>query len=277
MLCITTALHAEAAPLIRHYNLKKVLSCTHLELFCAEEVQLAVSGIGKTSAVVAVTLLMTRLPALEGILLVNLGIAGARSTLPVGTMCVPNKVRDAASNRTFFPDMLLRHSFCECALVTADFPVKEESFLREDESLVDMEASAFMEAGLKFLPPSNISVLKIVSDHLSCENLNKEIIQDLVEKRVPEIAQYLNAQLDLCAPQRAEILSEVDLNLIESVSSGLKLTTMQRRLLRQWCVAYRLRGHLSLEILGQFSAIGIASVRERRTHFQNIKSALSAE
>ncbi len=219
MITIYCALYAEAQYLIQHYELKKATESRHFQIFFNEKwkIRLVITGVGKLNATVAIAEISTIYPPAEEDLMVNYGSCAAEGMLmpgegeggggacvPLGGIVMVNKLTDAESGRTFYPDMVYRHPFAEGEVFTsaqvyiADAGARdgcttkmEDAGLNahaegctkvEDIALTaqneetmkaeviaptvhDMEAAAFYEAGNFYYGPHQMIFLKVVTDY----------------------------------------------------------------------------------------------------------------
>jgi hypothetical protein len=141
---------------------------------------------GKVRSAICTTAVLSSLPSPESVIAVNIGIAGCRpGTASTGDLLLINKITDASSRLRFYPDILLRHGLPERSLVTHDAPV---TCPPESDVLVDMEAAGFFQAASAFVPPSQILVLKIVSDYCDGSQVTPEAASALVAEKIPHIA-----------------------------------------------------------------------------------------
>lgn len=205
MIYILTALMLEAAPLIRHFNLKKDLSRRDFPVFRRADIILAVSGTGKVQAAMAAAALLTANPPTERDVLLNIGFcgicmpvadteaqrpdlvcsglagySGRAATIPAGTILSIWKVTDVDTGRDMYPDVFYRLDCPAAILQCHAVPVmREMGEMREhwpDSSItrsgppqivaVDMESAGVMAAARIWLAPHQVILLKIVSDHL---------------------------------------------------------------------------------------------------------------
>ena len=228
MITIYCALYVEAQYLIQHYELKKTTESRHFQIFFNEKwkIRLVITGVGKLNATVAMAEISTIYPPAEEDLMVNYGSCAAEGMLmpgegeggggacvPLGSIIMVNKLTDAESGRTFYPDMVYRHPFLEGEVETsvhvyaAKTGVRDEVTVRTDvagvnaqneemkrgeavgqsvcdESMTqeevtgwtvhDMEATAFYEAGNFFYGPHQMMFLKVVTDYGMPANVTKQ-------------------------------------------------------------------------------------------------------
>lgn len=206
MIFVFCALYPEAAALISHYGLKKDTAENRFQVFfdTEREICLTVTGAGEIAAAAAVSRICTKYHAGRGDILVNLGSCAAVAMPAVGeyhpetcggedaeclraAAALPghaflcNRLTEAATGKTFYPDILYRHRFCERGIVTgmnlidatkAGFStglcgVPDETAAACAQNgvfLYDMEAAAIYQAGAYFFGPHQMSFIKIVSD-----------------------------------------------------------------------------------------------------------------
>lgn len=203
MITIYCALYAEAQYLIQHYELKKATESRHFQIFFNEKwkIRLVITGVGKLNATVAMAEISTIYPPAEEDLMVNYGSCAAEGMLmpgegkggggacvPLGRIIMVNKLTDAESGRTFYPDMIYRHPFTEgevktsVHVYTADEGTRDEEQMKMEaagqtvqnegamraettgQTVHDMEAAAFYEAANFYYGPHQMIFLKVVTD-----------------------------------------------------------------------------------------------------------------
>lgn len=228
MITIYCALYAEAQYLIQHYELKKATESRHFQIFFNEKrkIRLVITGVGKLNATVAMAEISTIYPPAEEDLMVNYGSCAAEGMLmpgegeggggacvPLGSIIMVNKLTDAESGRTFYPDMIYRHPFTEgevftsaqvytvdagardggttkvedvglnahaegyAKVETAGLNAQNEEAMKAEviaPTVHDMEAAAFYEAGNFYYGPHQMIFLKVVTDH----GIEKERLQN---------------------------------------------------------------------------------------------------
>lgn len=187
MIYIFTALYCEASTLIRLLHLKKKPENTRFQEFCSEksDVRLTITGVGEIAAAAAVSSICTAYPPTEDDLLINFGTCAHVSKGDGIFMC--NQIFEQETGRSFYPDMLLRHSFQEASIVTGMSPwnfgqEKEAPAPLMGGALYDMEAAAVYQAGAYFFGPHQMLFLKLVSDFGSADGVSKEQVVHLMEE-----------------------------------------------------------------------------------------------
>jgi len=274
MIHIVVALQLEARPLIEHLELKRDNSHSIYEIFRNDQVSLIVSGMGKIQSACATTYLLSNSETLPSSIF-NLGFCGAKIEYPIGELYLAHRITDQSTGRQYYSDMILRHALNEASLKTYEQPVTEEGFDDPDVDLVDMEAAGFFFAASKFLSTDRIYSLKIVSDHLECGALNKELAQTLISKNLPKIEEFIlsYATLDRNPPHS---LSNSDLEVINSIRSGLRLTVTQSIELRRAAQAYiASKEGRNLDLLKEFTVKQVSSKEDGKRIFNQIREKLS--
>ena len=278
---IVAALQIEARPLIRALGLKKDSTSPKIPLYRGDGVRLVVCGTGKLKAAVGTTYALTREAEPQKTIAVNFGFCGsADPRIATGSLFMINKITDAATNRSFFPDILLNHGLPESPLTTHDRPLiraeyDEEASRRTGErELVDMEGSGFFMAASAFLGPERIICLKLVSDHLEGNRLDKDLLSAFIESQLPQIESCLDACDALAGPPPA--LNPEDATLLAALRPRLRLTTTQSHQLRDWATAYAIRRRRDLTILKPYLEQTVNNKAERNRLLAAIKDELLA-
>ncbi len=160
MICLLTALPAEARPLVARLGLRSLDQGGPFRLWEGDGTTLIVSGVGKTAAAAAVAHLRQRLSgsSIDG--WINVGIGGHRS-YPLGTPILASEVRDGASGERWSVAIPFEPP-CRTETVLT---VERVERVYAEEAVYDMEASGFYEAALDGGHPGLVQVLKVVSDN----------------------------------------------------------------------------------------------------------------
>lgn len=171
LLNLIVALKPEADPIISALGLKKTPAA--FPLYQSKEYSLVISGIGKCRSAAATAWLSARQydknenSSLQdkrvslGMCWLNVGIAGHIDS-PIGANYLAHTVRDASSNRVWFPP-LIKCTTPASALLTVDRPLCNYS----PDNLYDMEASGFIETARIFSHSELVQCFKVVSDNSS--------------------------------------------------------------------------------------------------------------
>jgi nucleoside phosphorylase len=188
------ALFIEAKSLIEIWELKKIENIRNFQSFGNGEIFLIVTGTGKVSVSVGLTLAFQKLKQ-ENCCVINLGICGSLKD-EIGKMFLVNKVSNADTGRDFYPDNLVKTSLPQKSLITLGKLLVlngEESKNQNDigDCLIDMEGSAFFETASFFVPVHQIFLLKIVSDNLNQNKLELDKIKKLLKNKTKEVQNFI--------------------------------------------------------------------------------------
>lgn len=206
MVYIFTALYCEAQPLIQELGLIKNSSIHNFQVFCKEDasIVLAVTGAGRIAAAAAVGSLCTGYGIKGQDFIVNLGCCAGADTGKRGEMFLCNKITEAATGRTFYPDMLYRHRFLEEAVTTVDNPLNrkqeghhlscggEYNLKQYSPGLYDMEAAGIYQAAAYFAGPHQISFLKCISDDGAGQEVTPKQVEQLMGEHTGAILEYIS-------------------------------------------------------------------------------------
>lgn len=211
MIYIVTAMYAEAHALIAHFQLKKDAEYTRFQVFCRREpdICLIITGTGNIAAAVAVSSICTELKAGDGDFLMNVGVCAGINTNQTGQIFLCNKIKEQTTGKTFYPDMLYRHSFAETQILTGAVPFSETGrkeairIMGEKFFLYDMEAASVYQAGVRFLGPHQMSFLKLISDNGDSGKVTPDEIQRIMDKNINGIAGYIE-QLQIAVKREGQ-------------------------------------------------------------------------
>jgi hypothetical protein len=274
---IVTALPCEAAPLIAARNLKPVRGLPLFERFQVassnEGTFVAITGVGKLKSAAATAALGAALLKDGSPIIANFGIAGAPlHYAPLGTPFLVNKVRDAASNTRFYPDILVRHPFAESHLETHDSPVSSPP---AGAHLFDMEASGFMQAATLLVAPSEIAIIKIVSDFCEGNKLSPSQVSTLISPSA-------ETTLNLIDTMRTEIvepvaISESERLLLDKISLHAHFSLNQRLEINRAVISRKAKEQPFLTILESVLDRVVSSKAERSALYRTLLASLQEE
>jgi len=191
MIYIFTALYCEAYIFIRQFDLVKNYNNTWLQEFYNEGtgIRLVITGTGEVAAAAAVGSVCSIYKPAQSDLLLNVGVCA--HTVSQDGIFLCSKIIEKATGRTFYPDMLYRHPFCEGTIVTGMLPWNGEDDISAG-NLYDMEAAAVYQAGMHFFGPHQMIFLKIVSDRGAAEDVSREQVLHLMEMYQNGIFDYIS-------------------------------------------------------------------------------------
>ena len=283
---IVTALPFEGACITKHLELQPVDGS--LPIFSKPPYHLVVSGVGKVRAAAATGALCSRFSPESIDSVVNLGIAGSTSPIhPVGSRWLIHQIRDGATSRRYYPDMLAVHSMGETSVTTLDKPATAETLRSVSEGLVDMEASGFFEAASMFVGPEKIISAKVVSDIVPSgplpeahgskppstqPRIDVTAISGALSDALPEVFAYVNAVCECNQQTRAIPLTGAHRKYMETLIDILQLTRTQQEQLRQ--TVSRFVHKYPDATLPEFIPARVTTARERNQYFAQFQKEL---
>ena len=160
MICLVTALPAEARPLVARLELRPLEGGGPFRIWQGDNAALVVSGVGKSASAAAVAHLHERLSrsSIDGWINVGIGGHGSHS---LGTSILASEVRDGASGETWSPDIPFEPPCRTGTVVTVEQVERDYA----QDAVYDMEASAFYKAAVDCSDLALVEVLKVVSDN----------------------------------------------------------------------------------------------------------------
>lgn len=262
------ALKPEADPVIEHFKMKPIAQAGPFRCWANEagDAWLVISGIGKASSAAASAWLHAVSGADPAAAWVNLGIAGHHSLEP-GEIRRIHKVTDAGTGRSWYPPQVIggKCGIESAGLITVDRPA--ESF-PDDVSLLDMEASGFIETVSRFTSLDLVHGVKVVSDNAETgfEGLkgNRNRVRNLMDSLVLWLQEsgFLGA---LKVAVDAEVQRIADPEEFGGVISRFHFTESQRHQLRRLLVRTQALG----------LSVDLSTDRDAKTALQSINSALA--
>ncbi len=266
---VLTAMRCEAQPIINHYRLKKNFTYSKFEVFSGL-IDLIISGVGKLKSAIATAHIITAHAKEKDLYLLNLGIAGsADRNRIIGDLYLINKIHDDSTARNYYPDILLQHKLPETCVTSYDRAIGPGDINDDYPGLVDMEAAGFIAAAHSFLQPHQTICLKVLSDHLDFENLNKEVISELIVANISAVETLIN-QLSALDPVESFTVIEESW-FIDEIVKRLRLTFAQQQILRQELIRFQLR---TGQMPDRKFLLSFPSVKTKQTAKQQFKLLL---
>jgi adenosylhomocysteine nucleosidase len=192
IICIITALPAEARPFIDSFKLRH-LEARGLRLYGNDRFLLLQTGVGKLKAAAATAALLQSRPEIGAI--INTGIAGG--TGAKGTAVLGHHIVDTASGAQWFPHLPPRRitaPLTSAAVHTVDVPCTD---YREDV-IFDMEAAAVFSAASAYLSTDAMHCIKVISDNEahSVNSINTDHVVELMQNATPAISSLFDWQMN---------------------------------------------------------------------------------
>ncbi|MDE7297217.1 MAG: hypothetical protein K2N94_00115 [Lachnospiraceae bacterium] len=272
MLYIAAALYEEAIPFFDALSMKKNTSFAHFDLFSGEDSMLLLTKTGAIRAAAAVSSMLTAFPPQKTDLFLSVGtVACPDSEIPVGTPFILQQITDAASGRTFCPELLFRAPFPRAALTTVhrvltaemlkSFPLHAPgSDIMSNTGvlagcppvpmLCDMETSGVCEAALPFFSCEQLFFCRVVSDHgIDAQAMSPERLRALVTECTGRCADGLIPWLKEISGLRetSPALPPGAVAFCEAAVSALRLSAANAEQLRRLLLYLHLSGVAYLE------------------------------
>ncbi len=286
MITFFTALYPEAKGLIDKLHLKKQPEETRYQLFQGEHHRLIITGPGMISAAVAAARHFTCYPSDSAQdIVINLGVAGLASETEnstIGDLFLASKITEQATGRTFYPDLLYRHSFRLLPLTTVPVVCSDSSAM-EKETLIDMEASALYQALLPHFSPDRMLFFKAVSDipgYTPIETVSPESLLEPHLEAVLTFTEKLHDFLKSTAFSEPALTPE-ELVLSQSITDLLPMTeTMSRdyeRLLRFAKLAEKPLASLLMQFQNSLEDYPIHGKKQAMPHLNRLRELILNE
>ncbi len=270
MIFLVMALYCEAEPLIRHFDMKRTKGKTNMPLFSNEKICLIISGTGMIRSSCATAYALSKKGYSKNDSLINLGICGSVNKKSMYEIAVCSKIKNHDSGKVFYPEMLLKHDFSEGSLESFSRPVDNPEGIKAD--FVDMEAAGFIECAQMFLPLQNIHCLKVVSDNLEGQKLEKEYVFSLINENLNKICSYLE-KANMLSRINNDVITSCDYNLIKKISSSNHFTKSMYFQLLNLARYYKIK-HNNLDILNSVIDCRCKNKLQSKQLFQKIKRLL---
>jgi adenosylhomocysteine nucleosidase len=224
------ALPCEAKPIVDYYRLKKNVNIHSFAVYSNDNICLTVTGIGKTAMAAGIAYTQALFSPNSHPIMLNIGIAGHK-IYSIGSVFVIDKIIDADVERRFYPPLVFTPPCPTHSLVTISKP----QVTYPNESLCDMEASAFYETSTRFTTSELIQCLKIISDNEASpsQNIQPKMVSELIAGHLSTIEKVL---FELTA--LAKIAIEPELPEFDSILKQYRFTVSEqiqlKKLLSRW-------------------------------------------
>ncbi|TYQ12787.1 UNVERIFIED_CONTAM: nucleoside phosphorylase [Acetivibrio alkalicellulosi] len=280
MVFIVTALMIEAAPIIEYYSLKKDMSVKAFQVYKNSDMVLIISGVGKIKSAMAVVHLLSiynKGSKMDGSdvysndILVNIGLCGAGdSNYDIGRLLIINKVTDMDTGRDYYPDVFCGKNLPSVSLCCYSRPIKSKDM----KVFCDMESAGIMEATKKFFYAHQVLILKVISDYLAPEKLDKKFLKSLIENNITLIDNTLREVKYLNEKFKKFSLNEEESKFVEKIVKNLKFTDMMKQIIVKDIVNAKKKGTDVLNVLGFSLESKVNSKLEGKKIFEHIRQKL---
>lgn len=235
MVGVIAAMAAEGTIFRRAWGLKFLDTEGPFRCYGDEDRMLVLSGTGKVRCALAVSWLITRFPALREGVLLNAGVAGCPAH-EIGSVHLVNQAIDTATGKRLYPDILFTHPYGEATLHTVDRPLEKVAAGMGETDLIDMEGSVFLEAAQLFVPCHRAHMVKVVSDNLTPEKVDRNAVARLMENALPAVEHIIES-----IPRGGEQDIAGRMAVFSRIGERWRLTASQRAQLHRAGRAWLLR------------------------------------
>lgn len=227
MIYIFSALYREAAPLIRHFRLKRTEAVRGTESFTdGERFLLTLTGSGLLNAASTASAVLSRAEVTEEDRLVCWGSAASLEG-KTGGLYIVNKLTERYSGRSYYPDMIIDTGLPEASLLSGNELYSQGDVLPEGYNLYDMESAAVFHAGKMFFPPHRMFFLRFVSDSGCPSKMTGSLLEEYAGWHLPAVSRFLE-MLAESGEESVPVFTEDDLKFIERTASQLKCTAYMK-------------------------------------------------
>ncbi|MBP5410804.1 MAG: hypothetical protein J6Y26_02725 [Lachnospiraceae bacterium] len=249
MIYIACAMYTEAAPFIRRFACKRDDSFRHEQVFVGDEAVVIITGTSPVPAAVALTEALALLPPDDGDFFANVGLCGcAEPSVDAGSLFLINSIREHATGRRFFPDLLYQHEHRQGALTTFSVVVTTPP---SDAFLFDTEAAGLYQAAVPFFPTDRMVFFKIVSDHgEEASAISPSRVSELTENAAPLVSDTL-LRFASIVPQRFR-WSDEEAAIIDYFCRSLRCSVTMEHELRRLIRYYEMERGCAIEHLREF-------------------------
>ncbi len=277
MIFFSTALQAEARPLIRELGLKKYSTGNRFRIYHSDDFALCVTGTGKIKSAVSTTFMLTHFRAGHGDIVINAGMCGAVSAqAESGTVFLAACIRDNGTGKWHYPDILINHPFREGILETFSMPVSDRHAPDRLADMVDMEGAAVFEAASAFVPLHHIFVLKVVLDNIEPAGLTGRNIEDTMSEAASGICRFALALRDTPANPSCSPCSDITRFLKATPGVQCLSVTMKSDLEALLKYAVLSNNRLAIDLIGKTAAAlqNISCRKDAKKLISDLRTAL---
>lgn len=279
MILFVTALKIEADPLIRRYAMHRDMRSTAFPVFIGKEAALIISGVGKTNAAMAVVVLAERyLTIRDDVLLVSVGFCGSfDASIEPGMLVTLHKITDVESGRDFYPEICIDEKVLSCCAGCFSKIVREADFAadRPPFDVCDMESAGIISAASRYYPTHRILLLKIVSDMLKPDSLDRKTLETYMAQGVEDADRLIQQRIRSCEGGPKEALRKDEL-LLANLCEHLNFTVSMCHVLKKDVLACRARGMDPTNLLEAALCTEVRSKNEGKAVLQALREKLNA-
>ena len=189
---IISALHAEAEPIINHYNLERDPNYNY-PVFNKDSLTMICTGVGRENVRRVMFDYYSKILEWRNFQFINVGIAGGKiGKCKIGQCFVVDQVFDDRLDKVYKLNNVFDSQISSNHITTVTNPVIDGG--DNHNWLVDMEAHEICSVTDDFYYLKNLFIIKIVSDYMDIgeKKYNYNCVKDLVEDNLLQIDKFLN-------------------------------------------------------------------------------------
>lgn len=267
MIYLAVALGVEAKPIIKYYNLKRDNEIKKVQVFRNEEIVLIITGVGILKSAISLSFILSKFDIKEDDIFINIGVCGSNNKFIIGDIVICNKIINSELKKSYYPDMIFKHTFKEGSLESFNTPVYSDVGIIGD--IVDMEGAGLAEASSYFFKSYQINFIKIISDYLS-NNVKSEDIENLIEKSLPKIDKWLGERKEFKVEKEIKFSTEEE-KVVNELIEKCKFTATMKNELEDILIYYKLLGKDILNILDKYKELEIKDKRDSKRILEEIR------
>lgn len=191
MVYIACAIHQEAEPFIKEYDMSVCMRKKGITVYSSEGLYLVITGYGNVISAASLSAVLTAFPPQKEDGFINIGAAAGRNS-EKGHFFVGNKLVESATGRCFYPDIINGTGCEETMIYTSPVFIKnvEDVAVTADCFVCDMEAAALYQVAEKYFYQDRMIFFKYVSDSGTKEAADIVIRED-AKKSALNLIMYL--------------------------------------------------------------------------------------
>lgn len=211
LICLVTAMTAEAKPLVEAFNLKP-LPQKGLRAWTGDGVCLVQTGMGQQRAEARIDALLTVQLGINAF--INVGIAGGDRA--IGDVIIASSVQDKISGRIWYPH--LPPKSLTSAATSPDFNKaannKREPYT-EVANTVNTNTSDLNSVGPSMVDPNTVDHCAVISVPEPCDNYRKDCVYDM---EASAVTRTVLQHTDLSRIQTVKVISDNPTNPLDDFS-----------------------------------------------------------
>lgn len=265
------ALPFEAEPWLNLYQPKLLFSQKKIRYYESKNQGFLISGMGAIQMALAISWLFVKLN--EKVHFINIGFAAsANSPLYIWHEII--SVHHAHQKKIFLPEILYYSDLKKSKITSIDFLADNIFVLSQKNSLIDMEAYAFMTAATHFVPITQVHLLKFISDKGINMIEDIEVLKYQYQKKLTIAIDYVeNLKATFSNFKKSDVALQ---QWEEAIINKLPFTfTQQKKLQQKIRFAYYYKQDKTLQECSKLAQQNIENKEALRALFHELIKLLS--